>query len=69
VDDDDLDLDYHIRRAALPKPGTMKQLRALVARPHAIPLNHTRPLWQYYGCASSTPSDFVGTSHLLTLCS
>jgi Wax ester synthase-like Acyl-CoA acyltransferase domain/WS/DGAT C-terminal domain len=48
VDDDDLDLDYHIHRAALPKPGTMKQLRALVARLHAIPLDHTRPLWQYY---------------------
>ena len=48
VDDDDLDLDYHIRRSALPKPGTMNQLRALVARLHAIPLNHTRPLWQYY---------------------
>ena len=48
VDDDDLDLDYHIHRAALPKPGTMKQLRALVARLHAIPLDHNRPLWQYY---------------------
>jgi len=48
VDDDDLDLDYHIHRAALPKPGTMKQLRALIARLHAIPLDHTRPLWQYY---------------------
>ena len=48
ADDDDLDLDYHIHRAALPKPGTMKQLRALVARLHAIPLDHTRPLWQYY---------------------
>jgi WS/DGAT/MGAT family acyltransferase len=48
VDDADLDLDYHIRRAALPKPGTMKQLRALVARLHAIPLDHIRPLWQYY---------------------
>ena len=48
VDDDDLDLDYHIHRAALPKPGTMKQLRALVAQLHTIPLDRTRPLWQYY---------------------
>ncbi len=48
IDDDDFDLDYHIHRAALPKPGTMKQLRALVARLHAIPLDHARPLWQYY---------------------
>ena len=48
VDDDDLDLDYHIQRAALPKPGAMKQLRALVAQLHEIPLDQTRPLWQYY---------------------
>jgi diacylglycerol O-acyltransferase / wax synthase len=48
VDDDDLDLDYHIRHAALPEPGTMKQLRELVAQLHAIPLDRSRPLWQYY---------------------
>ncbi len=48
VDGGDLDLDYHIHYAALPKPGTMKQLRALVARLHAIPLDHSRPLWQHH---------------------
>lgn len=48
VNDDDLDLDYHIHHAALPKPGTTSQLRALVARLHAIPLDRTRPLWQYH---------------------
>ncbi len=47
VDDDDLDLDDHIHRAALPKPGAMKELRALVARLHAIPLDRARPLWRY----------------------
>jgi len=48
VDEDDLDLDYHIHHAALPKPGTMNQLRALVERLHALPLDRKRPLWQYY---------------------
>ena len=48
VDDDDLDLDDHILRAALPKPGTMNELRALVARLHAIPLDRARPLWEYH---------------------
>jgi len=48
VDDDDLDLDYHIQHAALPKPGTLEQLRTLVARLHAIALDPARPLWQYY---------------------
>jgi len=48
VIDDKLDLDYHIRRTALPKPGTMAQLRELVAQLHAVPLDHSRPLWEYY---------------------
>ena len=48
VVDDKLDLDYHIRHAALPKPGSMAQLRDLVAQLHAIPLDHSRPLWEYY---------------------
>ena len=48
VDEDNLDLDYHLRHLTLPRPGTMEQLRALVARLHAIPLDRTRPLWQYH---------------------
>ncbi|RBP05682.1 diacylglycerol O-acyltransferase [Roseiarcus fermentans] len=45
--DDQPDLDYHIRHAALPKPGGMEELRALVAQLHAVPLDRTRPLWEY----------------------
>ena len=47
VVDDRLDLDYHIRHAALPKPGGMAELNALVAQLHAVPLDRTRPLWEY----------------------
>ena len=43
-----LDLDYHIRHAALPKPGGMAELRALIAQLHAVPLDRSRPLWEYY---------------------
>jgi WS/DGAT/MGAT family acyltransferase len=43
-----VDLDYHIRQMALPRPGTMEQLRTLVARLHMILLDRSRPLWQYY---------------------
>jgi diacylglycerol O-acyltransferase / wax synthase len=32
VDDDDFDLTFHVRRSALPRPGSMDQLRELVAR-------------------------------------
>jgi WS/DGAT/MGAT family acyltransferase len=48
VDDDDIDLDYHIRQMGLPKPGTDQQLRTLVSRLHMILLDRSRPLWQLY---------------------
>lgn len=44
----DLDLEYHIRRRALPHPGSMAQLRDLIGELHMIPLDRSRPLWQYY---------------------
>ena len=48
VIEDKLDLDYHIRHAALPKPGGMDELRALIAQLHAVPLDRSRPLWEYH---------------------
>ena len=29
IEDDDIDLDYHVRHVILPQPGTMQQLEAL----------------------------------------
>ena len=46
VDDPHFDLDYHIRHTALPKPGTLAQLKSLVARVMAQPLDRKRPLWE-----------------------
>ncbi len=48
VIEDKLDLDYHIRHEALPKPGGMEELRALIAQLHAVPLDRSRPLWEYH---------------------
>ncbi len=48
VDDDDIDLDYHIRQIRLPKPGTMAQLEAYVGRLHSSLLDRSRPLWEFY---------------------
>ena len=48
VDDDDIDLDYHIRRVVLPKPGTLKQLEAYIGRLHSSLLDRSRPLWEFY---------------------
>ncbi len=48
VDDDDVDLDYHIRQVSLPKPGTRLQLEAYVGRLHSSLLDRSRPLWEFY---------------------
>ncbi|HEU0200509.1 MAG TPA: wax ester/triacylglycerol synthase family O-acyltransferase [Burkholderiaceae bacterium] len=48
IDDPDLDLDYHVRRLTLNKPGTTLQLEALVARLHSNLLDRSRPLWEFY---------------------
>jgi WS/DGAT/MGAT family acyltransferase len=48
VDDEDFDLTYHVRRSALPKPGTERALNDLIARLMSRPLDHTRPLWEMY---------------------
>jgi diacylglycerol O-acyltransferase len=48
VDDTDFDLTYHIRRSALPRPGSMDQLRDLTARIMSRPLDRHRPLWEMY---------------------
>ncbi|MBN9635015.1 MAG: wax ester/triacylglycerol synthase family O-acyltransferase, partial [Actinobacteria bacterium] len=46
VDDRDFDITYHIRRSALPSPGSDDQLHDLVARLGSRPLDKTRPLWE-----------------------
>lgn len=46
IDDPDFNLDYHFRHTALPHPGTVDQLRKLVSRIMAQPLDRERPLWE-----------------------
>ncbi|HEX5018643.1 MAG TPA: wax ester/triacylglycerol synthase family O-acyltransferase [Actinomycetes bacterium] len=48
VDDENFDLSYHVRRTALPKPGSDAQLHELVARVLSRPLDRSRPLWEMY---------------------
>jgi WS/DGAT/MGAT family acyltransferase len=45
---DGLDIDHHVRRVVLPKPGSIAQLEDCVARLHAQPLDRSKPLWEYY---------------------
>jgi WS/DGAT/MGAT family acyltransferase len=46
--DRSLDLDYHIRHSALPKPGRYRELFALVSRLHSQLLDRHRPLWEMH---------------------
>jgi diacylglycerol O-acyltransferase len=46
VDDPDFSLDYHLRRLAVPAPGTRRQLLDLAGMMAAVPLDPARPLWE-----------------------
>ena len=48
VDDENFDISYHVRRSALPRPGTDAQLAELVARVQSRSLDRSRPLWEMY---------------------
>jgi diacylglycerol O-acyltransferase len=48
VDDQHFDIGYHVRRSALPRPGSLDQLRELVSRIVSRPLDRSRPLWEMY---------------------
>ncbi len=47
VEDSDFDIDFHVRRVALPAPGSMRQLLDYVTLVVADPFDRTRPLWQF----------------------
>ncbi|MFP5070810.1 WS/DGAT/MGAT family O-acyltransferase [Pseudonocardia nantongensis] len=72
VDDPEFDIAYHVRRSALPRPGSEEQLTELVGRLMSRPLDHERPLWEMYliegvAPASSGPgSGKAGRAAVLT---
>lgn len=42
----DIDLDYHLRHSALPRPGGERELGMLISRLHSHPLDLSRPPWE-----------------------
>lgn len=48
VDDPDFDLDYHLRRAALPAPGGIDELAEFVGDVCSRQLDRRKPLWEMY---------------------
>jgi len=47
IEDEDFDLEYHVRHVALPKPGDWRQLCIQAARVFARPLDLKRPPWEF----------------------
>ena len=43
-----MDMDYHVRHSALPKPGRYRELFTLVSRLHGTLLERSRPLWEMH---------------------
>lgn len=46
IEDEDFDLEYHIRQVALPKPGNWEQFRTQISRLISRPLDLTRSPWE-----------------------
>lgn len=47
VDDPEFDIDMHIHRVALPKPGGWAELRDMASKIHSETLDRSRPLWSF----------------------
>jgi WS/DGAT/MGAT family acyltransferase len=47
-DDAEMDLEHHVRHSALPRPGRIRELLALVSRLHSTLLDRQRPLWEMH---------------------
>jgi diacylglycerol O-acyltransferase len=46
LDPGQIDLDYHLRHSALPRPGSQRELGVLVSRLHSAKMDRRYPLWE-----------------------
>ncbi|MGE2718493.1 WS/DGAT/MGAT family O-acyltransferase [Mycolicibacterium celeriflavum] len=60
VDDDDLDLEYHLHRIALPAPGGRNELVDVCSRIAAAPLDRSKPLWEMWVIEGISETDPFG---------
>lgn len=46
--DEEIDFDYHVRRAVLPRPGRVRELLRYVSLHHSALLDRNRPMWEVH---------------------
>jgi diacylglycerol O-acyltransferase / wax synthase len=59
IDDEDIDLEHHVRHSGLPEPGRVRELLALVSRLHGTLLDRQRPLWEMHVIEGLTEDRFA----------
>lgn len=67
-DDEQFDVEHHVRHAALPKPGRIRELLELCGRMHSTRLAWERPLWEstiIEGLRDSRVAMYTKTHHAL----
>ena len=66
--DDQFDIDHHVRHSALPKPGRIRELLDLCSRLHSTRLAWERPLWEAHiieGLRDGRVAMYTKTHHAL----
>ncbi len=59
VEDPNFDVDYHIRRIAVPRPGGHHELAEIAAQIASTPLDRRRPLWELHVVEGLADGDFA----------
>ncbi|MDQ2721824.1 MAG: wax ester/triacylglycerol synthase family O-acyltransferase, partial [Actinomycetota bacterium] len=68
ANDKDVDLEYHVRLSALPRPGRVRELLELTSRLHGTLLDRHRPLWEVHvveGLSDGRVAVYMKTHHAL----
>ena len=67
-DDEQFDIEHHVRHSALPKPGRIRELLDLASRLHSTRLAWERPLWEAHvieGLRDGRVAMYTKTHHAL----